>query len=266
MNIFREWIERFKKAPLEANHAGPLSGDHPLSHPLPLAADELFVDGWYDGAVKCKADNGRIGLDISPTTIVVHTTDTMPGGFRAIIKSWMNSRGLGNAAHFMIGRTEADGIVQFVPVNCNANHAGGFTHGWWWIQGKGKVHPNVISIGIEIDNGGKLRLLPDGKVIHPDTKRVVSVDDIYWDSEGKPWHRVTEYQLAILQELIKDLHQSVLSHFSPNNTIMSNGDYKKNGALLAKATNNWLVGHWTLDPYNKTDPGPQVMEIINEFK
>lgn len=265
MNIFKEWIDKLKKAPLEKDHAGPVYTPIPDITPLPIQVDELFVDGWYDGAVKCPANEGRIGPKITPRTIVVHTTDTMPGGFRAIIKSWMTTRGAGNAAHFMVGRTEADGIVQFVPINRNGNHAGGITHGWWQVMGSGKVHPNTISIGIEIDAGGKLRKLPTGVVIHPDTKRVVKDPDIYWDTEGKPWHRVTDYQLAILQELIRDL-RSTLSFFNFGNYIIPSGDYKDNGALLAKSTKNWLVGHWTLDPYNKSDPGPQVMEIINEFK
>lgn len=215
--------------------------------------------GWWYEARKAQAHPGRIGNAIVPRAIVVHTTDMAPGTFNALIKSWTTQRGRGNAAHFLIGRNGE--VVQFAPITRNANHAGGKTHGWWKTA-TGQIHPNTAAVGIELDCAGRLKQRADGTPYHPDTGKAIPLADVYWDSKGRPWHKVTEPQLYTLRKLIDDLKVALKPMDAK---VAPSGDYRKNGvAHYAPANNPWLVGHVTLDPVNKTDPGPQVMEWLNQ--
>jgi N-acetyl-anhydromuramyl-L-alanine amidase AmpD len=45
-------------------------------------------------------------------------------------------------------------------------------------------------------------------------------------------------------------------------TIASNGTYTDNGAKWAQLEHARIVGHVTLDPGNKTDPGPELIDWI----
>lgn len=222
---------------------------------------ERWSGGWYGLAHKRPAHVGRIGATINPRAIVVHTTDTMPGGFAAIVKSWTSKPGAGNAAHFMIGRTEQDGIMQFAPITKNANHAGGPTSGKFKTPDGKLHHPNTVCVGIELDAGGALKRDARG-FYHPDTKRRVDDDDVFIDTRGRGWHVVTKYQRAALNQLCADL-QHTLKPFEPGTKVIPSGDYKKNVVPWADS-GGWIyprncVGHVTLNPVNKTDPGPQVI-------
>jgi hypothetical protein len=258
------------KALMEANWdtIGPQLDEHPpVSAYTGLEAGwtSTVADGWWEGARIRRAFPDRIGGTIKPQSITVHTTDMVPGTFDAIVKSWTTKKGAGNAAHFLIGRTVMDGVVQFAPITRNANHAGGAReHGWFSTRGR-LIHPNTCSIGIEIDNAGKL-VKVDGKYTHRDTGRVFQEDDVWYDADSRTyWHKITSYQESMLLHLIKCLRPSLLPF--PEGTVVqpSRGGYLANNARWADTEGELdVVGHATLDPYNKTDPGPQVIRLFME--
>jgi len=219
----------------------------------------------------------RLGGTIHPRGIVVHTTDCMPGSEMAIIQRWTSEAGAGNCAHFLIGRTKEIGITQFAHINCNANHAGGKSHGWYAPmpgQAIGSTyestyHPNLVTVGIELSNAGRLQKV-NGKYIHPDTRRELPASDVY-ESDGAPWHMPTEWQMQALEWLIGKIELQMHAEtmwplpFDPTVTrVEPNGGYLANGVPWAKMPGVFAVGHVTLDPTNKTDPGPYVIRWLKE--
>jgi len=195
--------------------------------------------------------------------VVVHTTDMYPGTFDALVRAWVTRPGRGNAAHFLIGRTEADGVVQFAPITRNANHAGGPTHGNWRTPSGALVHPNTMSVGIELDCAGKLKLDSDGRAHYPADGWLIPKGDVDW-SGRMPWHAVTGYQMENLRRLLLDL-RAVLKPLESGWTVSPSGSYRDNGVSpWADPYGPHVVGHVSLDPVNKTDPGPQVMRALRE--
>lgn len=247
--------------------AGPDEDEHPAVGAIDYmktSGAPTFNSGWWQGARITAAYQGRIGGTIVPRSVVVHTTDTMPGGFNAIVKSWTTTLGVGCCAHFMIGRDEKDGVVQFVPIVRNGNHAGGPIHGNFKLNTGALVHPNLWTVGIELDAGGLCRRVGN-TVVHPDTKRVLASNEVYWGSSGKPWHVVTDYQLNVLDTLLRDL-KAALKPMDSGVTIAPDGSYAENGVPWAAPWRNDIVGHVTLDPVNKTDPGEQVIQWLKNRK
>lgn len=251
------------------------------------------IDGWYSEARRVDAYHGRLGGVIEPETFVIHTTDCMPGSMPAIVKSWTTTVGNGACANFIIGRNPDDGLVQLAATTRNGAHAGGskFVNGqwspWhgWYVAWQGvdhgfrvprvgdtganvTIHPNTIAIGIELDCAGYLgRPVGDGvrvvsrRWIHPDTKREVAACDVDVDERGIGWHKVTSYQLDTLAALI-DAVRPTMKPVRPGLRVSPNGTYKDNGVSWASTQQADVVGHVTLDPTNKTDPGPFVMDWI----
>lgn len=271
--------------PKESADAGPADDEHPLVPVLKLVQSAAGLvqpgrdpqllwpptDAWEHGfwvhATKVPAHPGRVGPSIVPQTVVVHTTDCMPGSMSTIVRSWATAPGEGNGAHFIIGRDEKAGVVQLVPVTRNGNHAGGRPkHGWYKMPSGALIHPNTCSVGIELDCAGKLRWRPAyAAAIHPDTGREIPMSDVYVDKLGYPWHVCTDWQLRTLCQLLTSLRQ-VLHPTPPGLTVQPDGEYVANGVAWA-ASPTWspvIVGHATLDPVNKTDPGPQVLDYIRE--
>lgn len=223
---------------------------------------------WWSRAIRKPAHCGRVGPAIKPWAIVLHTTDMLPKA--SVVNSWTTTPGKGQCAHFLIGRTPAEGVVQFVSIDRNGNHAGGSKevdgklvpyHGWFIVDGK-RVHPNTVSIGIEIHNAGQLRLVdgkwrswdyqhkqPQGDPFAPEDVEV----DAHRPTRG--WHKLTQYQHDTLTALLADL-EAVLAPMPANVTIESNGPQTNPWAKVASCR---IVGHVTLDPDRKTDPGPEVM-------
>lgn len=260
--------------PADWETAGPPDDEHP---PVPVstlvaATQGAFARGWYARARQRPANTGRIGPAITPQYDVVHTTDCPPGSMETILDQWERSIGAGNAAHFLIGkrpqRTDArgrvvDGVAQMVPTTRNANHAGGpgGRHGWWVLPGGALVHPNTCSVGIEIDNAGLLRRV-GGRWVHVDSGYAFADADVWADSRGRGWERVTDYQLTELGMLL-DALRPTLAPATAGATIRPNGGYVANGVPDAALPAGALeVGHWTLDPERKTDPGPQVTALL----
>lgn len=216
-------------------------------------------NGWYSLATHMPAHHGRVGGDITPFAVVVHTTDTIDGK-AAIERSWTTTDGNGACAHFIIGRQGQ--LTQFIPINRNGNHAGGPIHGNWEVAGK-VVHPNTVSIGIEIENGGYLGKRKVGGWTHPDTGKILADEDVFIDPRGIGWQRHTPASVATLEHLV-DALDLALSVVPPTARLIPDGNYKDNQAdgFAVVAPPEWLVGHVTLDPVNKTDPGWQGMAWV----
>lgn len=216
-----------------------------------------FVDGWWGGVERRPIHPGRIGVAINAWSTVVHTTDMAPGTFNALLKRWAAVPGEGAGAHFLIGKTAETGVVQLAPITRNGNHAGGRpNHGWYKMANGRFIHPNSVSVGIEIDNAGRLSWV-GSKWVHKDSNRVFSRDSVYVDTHGRGYELVTAYQMHALGVLL-DALDAALPPPPVGTTIVPNGTYKDNG--VPEASLPWVreVGHWTLDPNRKTDPGPQV--------
>lgn len=235
-----------------------------------------FSSGWYDGVKVVQANAGRVGVPIVPEAVVVHTTDMLPDAFNALLKAWSTSAGSGAAAHFILGRTPEQGLVQMIPITRNGNHAGGPTksgkvlHGWFVTKTGALIHPNLLSVGIEVHNAGALQWKPgsDYRIAqYVDNKRVLAefVDgDTFVDNFGRPWHAATKYQLETLEQLLIDLHPVLkVSSVEPRADAAFIQDRSRWDTSYAVPTANTLVGHVSLDPINKTDPGPQLMTFIN---
>ena len=221
------------------------------------AAETPFRAGLWEQARQTPAHPGRVGGGITPRGLVVHTTDTYPGAFKTIVKSWTSASGKGNAAHFMIGRTPEEGVVQFVSIFKNGNHAGGPNHGYVRLSDGSLLHPNLCYVGVELDCAGALRG-KGGKFYHPDTSKVIPTEDVAIDEKGRPWHKVTDYQITALKALWHDLYP-ITKPFPPGSSFILDASYQSQGVEWAKPRYVNLVGHASLNPIQKTDPGPQVM-------
>lgn len=222
-----------------------------------------FEKGWWTLATAKPMHTKRLGRGIIPKTLIVHTTDCKPGTFATIVKSWTTTPGKGNGAHFIIGKTEKDGVVQFAPIMVNANHAGGPNCGGIKLPGGAIVNPNACSVGVELDNAGRLKKDTKGWY-HPDTGYRFSAEDVFVDEKGRGWEKLTQYQEDTLYSLWNAL-KSTLSVWPWGTTVAPNDSYEKHSSTWAKSNKPSLIGHASTNPINKTDPGPQVMEIINKW-
>jgi hypothetical protein len=166
-NIFNAIRRLLGRLP-ESDTTGPDSAEHPVA---PLESVQAanwgeahglgyltWDNGWWRSARRTPAHEGRLGKTIVPRAAVVHTTDMQPGTFKTIVRSWTTRGGVQGAyhcAHFLIGRTPEDGVVQFAQITRNANHAGGPGPGYFLVKdSRGlaqKVHPNTVAVGIELD-------------------------------------------------------------------------------------------------------------------
>lgn len=260
----KEIFERLRKPAVAdwPDTVGPALDEHP---PVPPDVREgsfkgWFYDGWWSLARRTPAHPKRLGRAIKPQAVVVHTTDMAPGTFKALVKSWTTKKGAGNCAHFLIGKTKEDGVVQFAPIYVNANHAGGPNPGGFKLLSGSLVHPNTAAVGIELDNAGKL---DKDLHIHPETRLII--DNVFVDSKGGAWEAMTPYQKEMLGWLLKDL-KAVLQPWPEGTKPQPNDKYAKHGVPWAATDSPIYVGHVTLNPIRKTDPGPEVMEFIRGLK
>lgn len=260
---------------------GPVTAERlRLSVPaeMPETQASEFIDGWWGQAIRCPVWPSRVGREIDPYITVVHTTDMFPGTMPALLKSWATSPGKGNAAHFLIGRfpnAAADkdypngGVVQMIPITHNGNHAGGggnfsINRGYSATEGKliSYVHPNVASIGIEIDCAGRLGKPRNGKFYYPGSQRPIPDEDVFVDAKGAGWHKVTAYQYEQLDLLLYALQAS---YREPPGIIgiVPKGTYAGNGVPWGEMVGQ-IVGHVSLNPTDKTDPTPPVMDWLRQ--
>lgn len=236
---------------------------------------ETFNDkGEYGGATQIPAYAQRVGGSIAPRAAVIHTTDMMPRSWEALLRAWGQTIGGGACANFLLGRDPSQGLVQMVSILRNANHAGGNPHGWWVDEHREgiRVHPNTIAVGIEVHSAGRLEWLSkDRAVFQEDHKTLgefsVATGEVHVDELGRPWHKLTEYQLETLEALLVALKPVLgdIGTLQPQANAAYVKDRSKWDTSYAVPAASSLVGHVSLDVINRSDPGPQGMAFINEF-
>ena len=163
-----------------------------------------------------------------PDMIVLHYTAGTSAESSAL---FLTRPDVSASAHLVIGR---DGeVFQLVPFNIEAWHAGKS-----WYAGRGGL--NRYSIGIELDNLGKLRF--SGDLFIAECGRVVTPDEVYTDCSGDSptyWHRYTARQIRVLREIC-----TLLEETYPIRDV---------------------VGHSVITP-RKIDPGPALEFAFSEFQ
>jgi len=140
----------------------------------------------------------------APKYIIMHyTTGTK-------IESTINhftSADPGVSTHLVIGR---DGrVIQFVPFNLSAHHAG---YSWWEMES----NLNNSSIGIELDNAGKLDRKTDanGRDVFVSQGDVVIPNELvefrsHWKNKKikRAWERFPDVQLEVARKIVKALKE-----------------------------------------------------------
>jgi N-acetylmuramoyl-L-alanine amidase len=157
-----------------------------------------------------------------PDTIIIHYTATrnLKAAVHTLAKSDKKA-----SAHLVIGR---DGkIVQLVDFDTISWHAGESEY-------KGRKGFNQFAIGIEIDNPGWLN--KTGNKFTTWYEAGVDIDDVVEARHRNPettkkyWHRYTEKQVAVVEDICE---------------------------LLVKEYNmKFILGHEEVSPGRKQDPGP----------
>jgi N-acetylmuramoyl-L-alanine amidase len=128
------------------------------------------------------------------------------------------------SAHVVVGRDGS--IVQLVPFDTISWHAGKSSHG-------GRSGFNKYSIGIEIDNAGRLTKGPGGYTAwFGQTYSETDVIEAIHRNESTPsfWHRYTEDQIDAVIELCL--------------------------VLVDSYSVSEILGHEEIAPARKVDPGP----------
>lgn len=223
-------------------------------------------DGWWSGACRMSAHPGRVGGTIKPYATVVHTTDTPPGAMPAIVKSWTTMPGAGDCAHFMIGRDALVGVVQFVSVWHNSNHSGGPGHGVFDSAAGMGVHPNSVSIGIEIDCAGDVRFIAgQWRLVERGMPygNAISAGEVVADPLrlNRGWHTVTDYQLATLGAILDELEIAVLEPMPAGLVARSTVEIPP---VYATFKTGRVVGHASLDPQHRGDPWKPTFEWLHD--
>lgn len=176
-----------------------------LKIPLPIDIVNHRLVG--EGVVHLQCVKNRVPL-VDPDMIVLHYT----AGFGAMSSAiYLTRPDVKASAHVVIGR-EGE-VIQLVPFNTEAWHAGRSEY-------KGRRGLNRYSIGIELDNLGKLRLT--GGYFVAECGRVVAEEDVYTDESGAQptyWHRYTERQMRVLQQVC-----SLLEEYYPIKHVVGHSD------------------------------------------
>lgn len=235
------------------------------------AADEAspWAGGRYLGAKWSPIHPGRVGGAIRPWATVVHTTDMAPESFGSLLRAWKASAGRGAGAHFLLGRDASQGLHQLADVGVNGNHAGGKpAHGWIAVGGK-MLHPNRVTVGIEVHCAGRLildsagrwrrwtreagRTVPTGA---PIPAADVEPDPVHKD---RGWHLPTPYQLVELEALLRALGECPVMVPAPAasqwRVAPSGPEHMPTWAPSVVIGGRPVLGHVTLDPARKSDPG-----------
>jgi N-acetylmuramoyl-L-alanine amidase len=178
-----------------------------------------------DGMPLAVVDTPNMGGVMQPEYLVIHYT---AGGSAEGSVAWFRNAQAKVSAHLVIGRDGA--ITQVVPFNRVAWHAGKS-------QWDGRSGLNNFSIGIELDNAGKLERV-GRRWVSAATKRAYPDDDVLvanhkHDGAGmlpSGWHEYTEAQIDATLAI---------------------------GLLLQKRyALKDVLGHEDIAPGRKTDPGP----------
>ena len=167
----------------------------------------------------------NLGGMMTPELLVIHYT---AGSSAEGAVAWLCNPAARASAHLVIGRDGS--LTQLAPFNRIAWHAG---RSLW----AGRSNVNSCSIGIELDNAGKLERVGEcwrssiGQREYPDNQ--VLIANHQHDRPGTPpcgWHRYSQAQLAAAGEV---------------------------GMLLVREyALKDVVGHDDIAPGRKSDPGP----------
>jgi N-acetylmuramoyl-L-alanine amidase len=178
-----------------------------------------------DGTALPFVTTPNMGAVMQPEYLVIHYTAA--GNADGVI-SWFRNPQSEVSAHLVIGRN--GDITQVVPFDRIAWHAGKS-------QWDGRAGLNKFSIGIELDNAGKLERV-GSRWLSKATKRAYPEDEVLLanhkhDPPGTPpsgWHEYTEAQIEATLAV---------------------------GHLLAQRYGlKDVLGHEDIAPGRKTDPGP----------
>jgi hypothetical protein len=223
----------------------------------------IFSNGWWSLATRRDAFAGRIGGAIHPFATVVHTTDVPAEAWDTLIRNWTTTAGNGSCAHFAVGRSADQGIVQLAPITRNANHAGGEGHGSF-IAGQRSWHPNLVSIGIELHCAGAVRRI-DGKWrLWSDNKPQglpMADEDVIADSQhaGRGWHKVTDYQYQQLSALLDGLEATLEP--LPANCVAHSLEPPPAWGVFPSGR---VVGHVSLTAARRGDPWPPTCNWLRQ--
>jgi N-acetylmuramoyl-L-alanine amidase len=175
--------------------------------------------GWY------RQSPNHGGELRNPSLLVMHFTASGGTGPQGDADYFLKPEAKASA-HVVVGR---DGdLRQVVPFNQQAWHAG---KSIW----RGEPNCNAFSIGIEIDNWGKLLQTADGKIrswTKQEVKASSAVSLVHkHERVASLWEIYNEAQLAALTDLTRQI-------------------------LAAYPSIEEIVGHEDIAPGRKTDPGP----------
>lgn len=177
------------------------------------------------GESLCHVETPNLGEAMTPEYLVIHYT---AGCSAEGAVAWLCDPAARASAHLVIGHD--DRLTQLAPFNRIAWHAG---RSRW----AGRSNVNSCSIGIELDNAGRLERVGErwrssiGLREYPDNQ--VLIANHQHDRPGTPpcgWHRYSQAQLAAAGEV---------------------------GMLLVREyALKDVVGHDDIAPGRKSDPGP----------
>lgn len=151
-----------------------------------------------------------------PDSIIIHYT---AGADALSSANYLSRSDVQASAHLVISRNVAN-IYQLVPFDTEAWHAG-------LSEYNGRRGYNSYSIGIELDNYGKLQRRDDG--FYTDFGRKVPDNEVYQDGRGY-WHRYNGNEIQKAYQICQLLCQ--------------NYNIKE------------ILGHEDISPGRKFDPGP----------
>jgi N-acetylmuramoyl-L-alanine amidase len=157
------------------------------------------------------------GTLTAPTLLVMHYTAgrSFEQSVRTLIAPSTKA-----SAHVVVGR--AGEVAQLVRFDRVAWHAG---QSEW----RGRKRCNEFSIGIEIDNAGKL--VRKAGLYATWFGAAIAPEDVHRGAQGSAWHAYTEQQLATLEAVTRAI-------------------------LEAYPSITEIVGHEDIAPGRKLDPGP----------
>lgn len=180
-----------------------------------------ILDHWLVGNNIFRVRSPNVGDYFNPDTIVLHYT---AGATAESSVSHLINPATEVSAHLVISRDLR--VFQLVPFNRVAWHAG--KSNW-----KDRVSLNRYSVGIEIDNAGKLDLV-DGNYYSWFGKQYMPNEVIcaqHQNSDQKEyWHLYDDLQLELAQSLCR--------------------------ILISTYSISEIVGHDEISPDRKIDPGP----------
>ncbi len=185
-----------------------------------MSIDQHWLTGDEVTQQKSPNTSGTFGDEL-PDTIVIHFT----GGRSATSSAnWLCNPKAKASAHVVIGQ-EGE-IIQLVPFDAIAWHAGRSS----WAERTGL---NKYSIGIELDNPGRLEQRAEGYYTWFGTRvpdALVTQATHRNETEPTYWHAFTEAQINATEALCQ--------------------------LLMDTYSIQWILGHEEISPSRKVDPGP----------